>query len=57
VLIEWPERLTNLLPSERLDIALAFSDERPDAESEARQAALTGHGRWGRRLEGLTIDG
>jgi tRNA threonylcarbamoyladenosine biosynthesis protein TsaE len=57
VLIEWPERLTGLLPAERLDVSLAFTDERPEAESEARQAELTGHGRWGQRLEGLAIDG
>ena len=57
VLIEWPERLTHLLPSERLDIALAFTDAQTEAESEARQAKLTGHGRWSQRLAGLMIDG
>src|SRR5262245_3241580 len=40
VLIEWPERLTNLLPPERLDIALAFSDEQPEVDSETRQVEL-----------------
>lgn len=57
VLIEWPERLTGLLPAERLDVALDFTDAQAAVESEARQVELTGHGRWAPRLEGLAIDG
>jgi tRNA threonylcarbamoyladenosine biosynthesis protein TsaE len=52
VLIEWPERLGDLLPAERLDIALAYGD-RPTA----RRARLAGHGGWAPRLAGLFPDG
>jgi tRNA threonylcarbamoyladenosine biosynthesis protein TsaE len=51
-LIEWPERLGDLLPAERLDIALAYGD-RPTA----RRARLAGHGGWAPRLAGLFPDG
>ncbi len=47
-LIEWPERLGPLLPRDRLDIALAFT-ENPDA----RLAALSGHGNWAGRCGDL----
>ena len=40
-LIEWPERLGRLMPPERLEIALGFA-----AAPEAREALLTGTGRW-----------
>jgi tRNA threonylcarbamoyladenosine biosynthesis protein TsaE len=40
-LVEWPERLGNLLPVARLDVALEFL---PDPG--ARRATLTGRGRW-----------
>jgi len=42
-LIEWPERLENQLPADRLDIALS-----PDGEG--RNAALSAHGAWRIRL-------
>jgi len=42
-LIEWPERLENQLPANRLDIALS-------PEGEGRNAALTAHGAWRTRL-------
>lgn len=42
-LIEWPERLENQLPADRLDIALS-----PDGEG--RNAALSAHGAWRTRL-------
>ncbi len=48
-LIEWPDRLGELLPSNRLDIELR-QGPRPDS----RHARLTGHGFWRARLiEGL----
>ena len=50
-LIEWPERLGSLLPSERLDIALDFGT----GETE-RHATLTGQGAWRRRLEALRLE-
>ena len=40
VLVEWPERLGDRLPRDRLDIALSV-----DA-TEQRQATLTTHGTW-----------
>jgi len=42
-LIEWPERLENQLPADRLDIALS-----PDGEG--RKADLVAHGAWRTRL-------
>ncbi|MGD9502830.1 MAG: tRNA (adenosine(37)-N6)-threonylcarbamoyltransferase complex ATPase subunit type 1 TsaE, partial [Methyloceanibacter sp.] len=48
VLIEWPERAAAWLPEDRLDIAIAET-ARPDA----RRIVMTGHGRWGERLERL----
>lgn len=47
-LIEWPERLGDLLPEERLDIELAPGDT-PDG----RRVTLTGRGDWGARLDHL----
>lgn len=47
VVIEWPERLGPLLPADRVDIALAIAGD------EIRQATLTGHGAWARRLRAL----
>ena len=43
--IEWPERLGDALPPDRLDIEIAL-------DGEARRARITPHGAWkGRRLE------
>jgi tRNA threonylcarbamoyladenosine biosynthesis protein TsaE len=42
-LIEWPERLEEQLPRDRLDIALS-------PEGEGRRAALTAHGAWREKL-------
>lgn len=50
-LIEWPDRLGDLLPAERLDVELAAGSS-PDS----RQATLTGHGAWATRLEELMHD-
>ncbi|MEW6641067.1 MAG: tRNA (adenosine(37)-N6)-threonylcarbamoyltransferase complex ATPase subunit type 1 TsaE [Pseudomonadota bacterium] len=41
-LIEWPERAAELLPADRIDIALSH---RPALGADARTAVLTGHGR------------
>ncbi|MEX2165432.1 MAG: tRNA (adenosine(37)-N6)-threonylcarbamoyltransferase complex ATPase subunit type 1 TsaE [Methyloceanibacter sp.] len=48
VLIEWPERALDWLPSDRLDIAM---DE--TAEPHLRRLVLTGHGSWEARLARL----
>ncbi len=44
-LIEWPDRLGDLLPADRLDLALSFG---PDEGS--RQVSLIGQGNWRHRL-------
>ena len=44
VLIEWPERMAEQLPPDRLDIALT------DANGEGRDAEITGHGVWEARV-------
>lgn len=48
MLIEWPERLGDLLPSQRLDLTFSFA-----SAEEARCAELTGSGDWTSRLERL----
>jgi tRNA threonylcarbamoyladenosine biosynthesis protein TsaE len=50
-LIEWPDQLGDLLPSDRLDLALSFG---PDEGS--RQASLTGQGSWRQRLAEANLD-
>jgi len=47
-LIEWPERLGEFLPEERLDLALAMGKS-----DTARMASLSGSSSWQKRLEGL----
>jgi tRNA threonylcarbamoyladenosine biosynthesis protein TsaE len=47
-LIEWPERLGDLLPPHRLAIRFAFADE-----AGARRATLEGGGTWPERLRAL----
>jgi tRNA threonylcarbamoyladenosine biosynthesis protein TsaE len=47
-LIEWPERLGELLPTWRLEVALDFNSA-PDA----RRATLSGYGDWADRLAGI----
>ena len=45
--IEWPARLQDALPRDRLDVEIALSDN-----DKARVARLAAHGAWeGRRLE------
>jgi tRNA A37 threonylcarbamoyladenosine biosynthesis protein TsaE len=41
VLVEWPERLGDALPADRLDVALAES-----AEADKRDVTSTGFGGW-----------
>lgn len=48
-LVEWPDRLEDLLPEDRLDINLTFGE---DSES-ARFALLTFHGEWLARLKDI----
>jgi tRNA threonylcarbamoyl adenosine modification protein YjeE len=57
VIAEWPERLEDRLPADRLEIALT-EDEEPDR----RRVLLEAHGRWAPRLArfamiGLFVDG
>jgi len=47
-LIEWPERLGEFLPGERLDLSLAMGKN-----SGARVASLSGTASWQARLDGL----
>jgi tRNA threonylcarbamoyl adenosine modification protein YjeE len=47
-LIEWPERLGRLIPHDRLEIALGFA-----TEPEAREATITGTGRWAPLVEAI----
>ncbi len=52
VFVEWPERMADLLPGDRLDIALSYDEE------SGRRAVLTGHGAWAERLDRMgAIDG
>jgi len=44
-LIEWPERMGDLLPPDRLDIVLDYTDDAGE-----RRAVLTGRGSWAERL-------
>jgi tRNA threonylcarbamoyladenosine biosynthesis protein TsaE len=48
VLVEWPDRLGDLAPIDRLTVRLV-AGPRPDA----RHVTLTGHGRWAARLADL----
>jgi tRNA threonylcarbamoyladenosine biosynthesis protein TsaE len=50
-LIEWPDRLSPLLPPRRLEIALEFGD-RP----EARRAVVDGDAAWRARLSEIAAD-
>jgi tRNA threonylcarbamoyladenosine biosynthesis protein TsaE len=49
-LIEWPERLADLIPVERLDISFAFG-----ASIEARVATLVPSPRWAGHIGGLGV--
>jgi tRNA threonylcarbamoyladenosine biosynthesis protein TsaE len=51
-LIEWPERLSSLLPSRRLEIALL-----PGGTPEARRALVDAGPDWAERIAHLTADG
>ena len=46
-LIEWPDRIADLLPSHRLDIHLAFVD----TDEDVRRARLEGSDAWRQRLK------
>ena len=49
-LIEWPDRLGPVLPSERLDVLLSFG-----AAAGARRAELRGRGDWAARLKRIDL--
>ena len=46
LLIEWPDRLGDFLPADRLELSFSLSARNPDA----RQVAMRGYGRWAERL-------
>ncbi len=50
VLVEWPDRLGNQIPQDRLDVDLMITDL-------SRHARLTGHGEWAARLRALDAGG
>ena len=50
VLVEWPERLANLLPGKRLDVKLSYG-----SGPEARELVLEGAGSWRERLGRLSV--
>lgn len=52
VLIEWPDRLGALPPSERLDVVL-----QPGSEANIRLATLDGAARWTAPLREIAVDG
>lgn len=47
LLIEWPDRLGQFMPADRLDLTFSLSARSPDA----RQVGMRGYGRWAERLE------
>jgi tRNA threonylcarbamoyl adenosine modification protein YjeE len=49
-IVEWPERASDFMPPDRLDIAM---DETP--EPSRRRIVLTGHGAWASRLARLKV--
>lgn len=51
-LIEWPERIEELLPAERLDVTLSAGDA-----PGSRRAHLAAAETWGERLAGLAAHG
>lgn len=51
-LIEWPDRMESLLPSDRLDLSLTLRTNE-GAGAGQRQATLKGFGSWTARLEEL----
>lgn len=46
LLIEWPQRMGNRLPNNRLDIKLNYTEN-----EIGRMAIITGHGHWSSRLK------
>lgn len=52
-LIEWPERLDNLLPPDRLDLHLDITGAEGTPDETARTARITGFGAWEGRLKDL----
>ena len=52
-LVEWPERLDNLLPLDRLEVKLDIPGGERETEDGVRTARLTGFGTWQGRLEDL----
>ncbi|MBI4273848.1 MAG: tRNA (adenosine(37)-N6)-threonylcarbamoyltransferase complex ATPase subunit type 1 TsaE [Rhizobiales bacterium] len=51
VLLEWPDRAAGFLPADRLDVALTLM---PEQDAEARNARITGYGKFAPRAERIT---
>ena len=54
-LIEWPDRLGDLLPANRLHLAFRQGD--PDKGPEARIVRLIARGDWRQRIQNARLDG
>ncbi len=52
-LVEWPERLENMLPPDRLDVSLGIPGGDGNGEGTARTARLRCFGSWEGRLKDL----
>jgi tRNA threonylcarbamoyladenosine biosynthesis protein TsaE len=52
LIVEWPDRMGRLMPSDRLDIILEVDDG-----AEERRAKLIGRGSWAQRLRVLVRNG
>ncbi len=52
-LVEWPERLDNLLPPDRLEVKLDIPGGDGNGDETARTARLAGFGSWQGRLKDL----
>ena len=52
-LVEWPERLNDDRPGDRLDLEILAADADSDLENGPRRVILSGHGSWAARLPRL----
>ena len=57
ILVEWPERLGDRCPPDRLCVILAPEAGQGDGDSTPRRVTLQGHGGWAMRMSGLDHDG
>ena len=59
VLVEWPERLGDRLPRDRLSLGLEPLPDAGEADGDdaPRRVTATGYGHWAARMDGLDHDG